>query len=97
MMGIQIDWVFLAAAAFGVVGALEYIKGFFPNVPSIAWRIISPLVCFGVCFVAGGTWQQIGINSILILAGCQLGYQAIIEAGKVKLFGGSSGQPPTAN
>lgn len=90
-MSLHIDWMFLAAAAFGVAGVLEYIKGFAKKAPKWLWRLALPFVCAGVAVAASGGIKQIAVNAVLILAMSQLCYEAIVGAVK-KLIEGFIGR-----
>lgn len=84
-MWISIDWTYIAAASFGVVGVIEYVKGFFKEIPSAVWRAVMPLVCAGVAIAGGGTAFQTATNGVLILATSQIGYESLIGIAKQKL------------
>lgn len=90
-MSLQIDWMFLAAAAFGVAGVIEYVKGFAKKAPKWLWRLALPFVCAGVAMVAGGGLKQIAVNTVLTLAMSQLCYEAIV-GGVKKLIEGLIGR-----
>lgn len=90
-MNLQIDWMFLAAAAFGVAGVIEYIKGFAKKAPKWIWRLALPFICVGVAVVAGGGIKQIAVNAVLTLAMSQLCYEAIV-GGVKKLIEGFIGK-----
>jgi len=75
----KVDWIIVMAGAVGVVGAMEWIKGFFPLVKTWMTRIILLPVCFGVALITDGGWAQVGINAILMLAICQIGYDMILS------------------
>jgi hypothetical protein len=74
--------VYLIAAAFGAVGAVEYLKGWFPNAKNWLWRAILPVICFGVALAGDGGWFQIGTTAILLLALTQICYELLISAVK---------------
>jgi len=78
----MIDFVYLGGAALGVVGALEYLKGFFKDAPTLAWRLMLPVVCVGVAFAGDGGLYQVATNSVILLAMCQIGYDKIIAKAK---------------
>lgn len=80
-----IDWAYIVAACIGVVGGLEYIKGFFKDAPTIAWRIMLPIVCLGVAIAGDGGIYQIATDAIIMLAICQIGYDKLIAFGKGKI------------
>lgn len=83
-MGIQIDFVYLVAAAFSVTGVMEYIKGFpfAKKLPTWAWQIALPVICIGVAVAADGGFFQIATNAVILLALSQLAYQSIVQAVK---------------
>jgi len=86
-MNLDIDWMFLAAAAFGVAGVIEYVKGFARKAPKWLWRLALPFVCAGIAVTGGGGITQIAVNAVLILAMSQLCYEAIIGAVKKLVTG----------
>lgn len=75
----KIDWVIVMAGAVGVVGFMEWVKGFFPMVKTWLTRVILLPVCFGVACITDGGISQIGINAVLMLALCQIGYDMILS------------------
>lgn len=84
-MKVIMDWVYLAGAAAGVVGVIEYLKGLLPNLGSLAWRIAQPVVCAVVAIAGGGGLWQVATNAVMLLAVSTLGYQVIVEAVKRRL------------
>ena len=75
----EINWVIILASACGVVGLMEWIKGFTVKIKPWMTRIILLPVCFGIALFLNGGWGQIGINTALILAICQIGYDMILS------------------
>lgn len=84
-MQVVFDFVYLAAAAIGVVGILEYLKGFWKTAPSIVWRLAMPLICIGVSILGDGGLWQVASNSVILVALCHLGYDKILAQGKEKV------------
>lgn len=80
----KIDWEIVLAAAFAAIGVLEYLKGFFKEAPSKAWRLLQPALCLafaGLALIAP-PWIMTGI---LALSLSQVGYEVIIETVKKKV------------
>jgi hypothetical protein len=75
------DWEIILAGAAGVVGFIEWAKGYF-KMPGWTVRTLMPIVCLGVAMVQNGGWRQIAINGILMLAVCQIGYELIVQSVK---------------
>jgi hypothetical protein len=86
IMKISIDFLYLFMAAFGAIGVIEYIKGFFPLAPKWVWRVCLPPVCLGVALAGDGGWFQIGTTAILLLALTQICYDLIISSVKKLLL-----------
>lgn len=76
---IAINWMLVIGGAVGIVGIMEYVKGFFTNVPKIVMRLILPVICFFVAFLTNGGWAQIGLNAVIMLAVAQIGYDVIVS------------------
>lgn len=79
-MKITVDWIVVLAGAVGVVGFMEWVKGFFPLVKTWVTRIILLPVCFLVALLPDGGMGQVGINAVLMLAICQIGYDLIVSS-----------------
>lgn len=80
----NVDWEVVLSAAFGAIGVLEYIKGFYKGSPSYVWRILQPVLCLGFAAVAAflPAWVMTGI---LALALSQVGYELILDGVRKKL------------
>ena len=91
-MKIDINWVYLIAAAFGVAGTMEYIKGFAKAAPTWVWHAILPVVCVGVAAAGDGGGWQIATNAIFLLAITQLAYDLVISSVR-KLLSKAAGGP----
>jgi hypothetical protein len=83
----MINWEIVLAAAFAAVGVLEYIKGFFREAPSKAWRLLQPVLCIAFAATAAllPPWVIVGV---LALALSQIGYDLIVDGIKRRLGGG---------
>ena len=80
MRSISIDWVIVLAGAVGVIGILEWTKGWFTTPRPWLFRILVPILCFVIALLPDGGWGQIGINAILMWAICQIGYETVISS-----------------
>lgn len=84
-MNVIIEWGYLLGAAVGVVGVMEYAKGFAKAAPTWVWRALLPLVCIGVAIAGDGGIYQIATNALVLLACCEVGYSYILKAIKGKV------------
>lgn len=77
----SLDFTYIVGASIGVVGVLEWAKGFaiFSKLPAWVWRAVSPFACAGVGIAGGGEWPQMATNAILLLAVSQIGYPVLIQ------------------
>ena len=74
----NIDWQFVLFASFSVTGIIQWLKGIVRD-PSNLWGYISPILCFGMAYLINGTWQQIIMNTTLVLCVSQLGYDILVK------------------
>jgi hypothetical protein len=80
----SINWEVILIAAFNAVGVIEFVKGFFKNAPSKAWRILQPLLClaFSALAMIAPAWVIHGVTALSV---SQVGYEVIIETVKKKI------------
>lgn len=78
-MKITVDWAVVLVGAVGVVGFMEWFKGYFKSPKPWMLRTMLLPICFLIALLPDGGWAQVGINAVLILAICQIGYDAIIS------------------
>jgi len=78
---VSFDYAYLIGASIGVVGVIEWIKGFdfLKNAPSWIWRVIIVPVCGGVAIAADGGVYQVASNAILLVAIVQIGYPILVQ------------------
>lgn len=74
----KVDWQYILVASFGVTGIIQWLKGIVKDPKSI-WSYISPFLCIGGAFLINGGWQNIVLNSILVLSVSQLGYDVLVK------------------
>ncbi len=75
---ITVDWAVVLVGAIGVVGFMEWFKGYFKNPKPWMLRTLLVPICVGVALFPDGGWGQVGINAVLILSICQIGYETIL-------------------
>jgi hypothetical protein len=74
----QFDWQYLLVASFGVTGIIQWIKGIVKD-PLNPWNYISPFLCFAGAVLVNGGWQNIVMNTVLVLSLSQLGYNVLVQ------------------
>ncbi len=79
---IQVQWGIVIASAIGVVGVMEWAKGWFASPKKWLTRVLLPILAFVIALFSDGSWGQIGINTALIWAIGQIGYDLIIASVK---------------
>ena len=77
----MMDWKTALLGAVGVVGMIQWVKGFCKDAPTWVWGVASAAICFGlsavVVFVPKfSQWVLLGGA---MLACCQLGYETIVK------------------
>jgi len=76
----------IVLGAMVVVGALEWVKGYFlikgteqNKVPGWGWRVVLCGVCVVVSITAGGGISWIALDAIALLAVAQIGYPVLVK------------------
>ena len=82
---LNVNWQFILFVSFGVTGIIQWLKALVKD-PTNLWGYISPALCVGGAFLIDGSWEQIVMNSVLILSVSQLGYDVLVKPIK-KLLG----------
>jgi len=79
-MTLTFNMLFFVLSVFAVVGLVQWVKSFAPNIIS-GWRIplASLVLSFGIAFIAGGSINQIVINALIILAMVELAWSLIVK------------------
>jgi len=85
----KLDWQQIALVAFGVIGVIQYLKGYLPKAPSIVWALIQPVLClgFGAAYSLLPSWVTYGVTALAL---SQIGYETIVQAIKKKIEGGAA-------
>ena len=86
----KLDWQQIALVAFGVIGVIQYLKGYLPKASGLVWAILQPVLCigFGAAYSLLPTWVTYGITALSL---SQIGYETIIQAIKKKIEAGAAG------
>ena len=77
-------WELILQAAFATIGTIEYLKGFKKDSPTMAWRILQPVLCLFYATLFQHVPIEVRIG-VMALALSTLGYQSIIKAVKNKI------------
>ena len=70
----------LILAAVGVIGLIEYAKGWWKSAPSWVWRVFSPMACGAAAIGVGGGWRKELLAGLVLLAICEIAYKNIVNA-----------------
>lgn len=78
-MNISIDWTVIVLSVIGVVGILQYLKGWLPKAPTWVWRALLPAVCAAIAVAGGGGLWQIVLRGVVVLTFAEIGYETIVQ------------------
>lgn len=83
----ELDWkqwlLIIALSAFGTVGLLEWVKGFFKDADKKIWRFVMPVIAIGIGLLY--LYVKPVFFGVTIVAFCQLCYSGLKESGSVIL------------
>lgn len=81
------NWETIMLVAFGVIGVIQYAKGFLPKAPHWVWAVAQPTLCIalGAAYTYLPSWIIYGITALAL---SQIGYETIIQTIKKKIDGG---------
>jgi hypothetical protein len=82
----KLDWQQIALVAFGVIGIIQYLKGYLPKAPGILWALLQPALCIGLgaTYSLLPSWVSYGVTALAL---SQIGYETIIKMIKKKIEG----------
>lgn len=77
----------IVIAVVGIVGGIQWVKGFFADGPTWVWRVLMALLCIAWGIVIGPSWVHRALYALFLVAVCQASYKVIVQ--KLGEFGGS--------
>jgi hypothetical protein len=89
MSDLTINWLYILCASVGITGIIQWAKALLKN-PKNVWSYFSPFLSFCGAVLLSNLdithWKQVVMNTLLVLATSQLGYNLLMQPIK-KLLG----------